>query len=70
MPFLPVFGGGQSRFQPVYVGDLARLVELISRDDTAVQKALAGKIIEAGGPQGTLYYIRTHILYQRSYLFA
>ncbi|KJA25843.1 hypothetical protein HYPSUDRAFT_37330 [Hypholoma sublateritium FD-334 SS-4] len=55
MPFLPVFGGGQSRFQPVYVGDLARLIELISRDDTAVQKALSGKIIEAGGPQVFTY---------------
>ena len=52
MPFLPVFGGGTSLFQPVYVGDIARLVDLISRGDENVEQAVAGKIIEAGGPQG------------------
>ncbi|KAF8203016.1 hypothetical protein BJ912DRAFT_337228 [Pholiota molesta] len=55
MPFLPVFGGGKSRFQPVYVGDLASLVELISRNDTTVRELVAGKIIEAGGPQVFTY---------------
>jgi uncharacterized protein YbjT (DUF2867 family) len=52
LPFLPVFGGGTSLFQPVYVGDLARLVEILSRKSDVGQK-LAGKVIEAGGPQGT-----------------
>ncbi|KAG6832560.1 hypothetical protein H0H92_000189 [Tricholoma furcatifolium] len=51
LPFMPVFGGGTSRFQPVYVGDLARAVEIIARDDPAMQKLVAGTIIEAGGPE-------------------
>lgn len=52
MPFLPVFGGGQARFQPVFVGDIARAVEIISREDGSIRRAVAGKIIEAGGPEG------------------
>ena len=45
LPFLPLFGGGKSKFQPVYVGDVAK----------AVVKALQmpasqGKIYELGGP--------------------
>jgi len=50
LPFLPVFGGGQSKFQPVYVGDVARAVEIASRNDKAVHQFVDGKIIEAGGP--------------------
>lgn len=52
LPFLPVFGGGTSRFQPVYVGDLARAVEVLSRNDLEVDRLAAGKYIEAGGPDG------------------
>ena len=52
MPFLPVFAGGTTKFQPVHVGDLASLVEIISRNDPAVRSAVDGKIIEAGGPDG------------------
>ena len=52
MPFLPVFAGGTTKFQPVYVGDLAALVEIISRNDPAVRSIVDGKIIEAGGPDG------------------
>ncbi|TDL28025.1 NAD-binding protein [Rickenella mellea] len=56
MPFLPVFGGGTSRFQPVYVGDIARVVEICSRtEDLAVRQLTDGKIIEAGGPQVYTY---------------
>ncbi|OIN86787.1 MAG: hypothetical protein AUJ12_03990 [Alphaproteobacteria bacterium CG1_02_46_17] len=45
LPFLPLFGGGKSKFQPVYVEDVAR----------AVVAALAtsrttGQIYELGGP--------------------
>jgi NADH dehydrogenase len=50
LPFMPVFGGGKSRFQPVYVGDIARCVEIVSRNDREVQRLVSGKIIEAGGP--------------------
>jgi len=52
LPFLPVFGGGQALFQPVFVGDIARAVEIITRDDPAIRREVAGKIIEAGGPDG------------------
>ena len=53
LPCMPVFGGGTSRFQPVYVGDIARLVELCSHTENAeVVKAVEGNILEAGGPEG------------------
>jgi len=45
-PFLPLIGGGQTRFQPVYVGDVA---EVIAR---AVDGQLkGGNNYELGGPQ-------------------
>jgi hypothetical protein len=47
---MPVFGGGTSKFQPVYVGDIGRLVEIISRSDPEINSLVSGKIIEAGGP--------------------
>ncbi|WWC89396.1 uncharacterized protein L201_004320 [Kwoniella dendrophila CBS 6074] len=51
LPFLPVFGGGVSRFQPVYAGDIARAVEICCRDEPEVVRQVGGKIIEAGGPE-------------------
>ncbi|VDB85272.1 unnamed protein product [Peniophora sp. CBMAI 1063] len=50
LPFLPVFGDGSTRFQPVFVDDLAQLVEIISRQDPAIRSEVAGRVIEAGGP--------------------
>ncbi|KAL7415593.1 hypothetical protein BDY24DRAFT_264749 [Mrakia frigida] len=52
LPFLPVFGGGTSLFQPVYAGDLAKAIEIISRSssDPEVAAMVDGKICEAGGP--------------------
>jgi uncharacterized protein YbjT (DUF2867 family) len=45
-PFLPLIGGGHTRFQPVFVGDVA---EAIAR---GVDGSLAdGKIYELGGPE-------------------
>lgn len=45
-PFLPLIGGGQTRFQPVYVGDVA---EAVAR---SVDGALAGGgAYELGGPE-------------------
>lgn len=45
-PFLPLIGGGRTRFQPVYVGDVA---EAISR---AVERPdAAGRTFELGGPE-------------------
>ncbi|KZP25437.1 NAD(P)-binding protein [Athelia psychrophila] len=55
LPFLPVFGGGTARFQPVFSGDIARAVEIIAREDKDIRKAVAGKIIEAGGPDVFTY---------------
>ena len=52
MPFLPVFAGGTTKFQPVYVGDLASLVEVISAGDPAIRSIVDGKTVEAGGPDG------------------
>ncbi|MCO5732707.1 complex I NDUFA9 subunit family protein [Rhizobium sp. SSA_523] len=46
MPFLPLIGGGETRFQPVFVEDVA---EAIAR---SVDGAVAGgKIYELGGPE-------------------
>lgn len=45
-PALPLFGGGETRFQPVYVGDLAQAFARIVADP-----ATAGHIYELGGPQ-------------------
>jgi NADH dehydrogenase len=45
-PVLPLIGGGKTRFQPVYVGDVAEAVAL------AVDGKLSGgKAYELGGPQ-------------------
>jgi NADH dehydrogenase len=43
---LPLIGGGATRFQPVYVGDVADAVrQVLGRPDTA------GRIYELGGPE-------------------
>src|SRR5215468_7820049 len=45
-PVLPLIGGGMTKFQPVFIGDMtAGLAELLKRPDTA------GKTYEFGGPQ-------------------
>lgn len=45
-PVLPLFGGGQSKFQPVYVGDVAKaLTQLSARNEAG------GKVFELGGPE-------------------
>lgn len=49
LPFMPVFDRGTTRFQPVFVGDLARAVQgIVELSET--RGLVAGKIIEAGGP--------------------
>ncbi|XAO23872.1 hypothetical protein I312_102657 [Cryptococcus bacillisporus CA1280] len=55
LPVLPVFGGGITRFQPVYVGDVARAIEICCRGDPTVVSQVAGRIIEAGGPDILTY---------------
>jgi len=45
-PALPLVGGGETRFQPVYVGDVAEGIQRILHDD-----ATAGRTYEFGGPR-------------------
>lgn len=50
-PALPLIGGGHTRFQPVYVGDVAAAVARVLGDPAA-----AGRTYELGGP--TVYSFR------------
>lgn len=45
LPALPLIGGGHTRFQPVFVGDLAAAIARCAGDAT-----LGGKTYELGGP--------------------
>jgi NADH dehydrogenase len=45
-PFLPLIGGGRTRFQPVYVGDVAAAVAA-----AAEGRARPGTVYELGGPE-------------------
>ncbi len=57
MPALPLIGGGATRLQPVYAGDVATAVAR-SLDDSA-----AGKLYELGGPDiATLREIMAYVL--------
>jgi NADH dehydrogenase len=44
-PFLPLVGGGETRFAPVFVGDVAKALAR-----TAVDPGCAGRTYELGGP--------------------
>jgi NADH dehydrogenase len=46
LPALPLFGGGETRFQPVFVGDVAHAIA-----DAVEGKAPAGRTYELGGPE-------------------
>ncbi len=46
LPVLPLYGGGKTRFQPVYVGDVAAAVMAVLDDPAA-----AGQAYELGGPR-------------------
>ncbi len=52
IPILPLIGGGKTRFQPLYVGDLAEAVSRLLLDRHA-----CGRIYLLGGPR--LYSFRT-----------
>ena len=45
-PALPLIGGGHTRFQPVYVGDVAKAVAAVAGGNAA-----SGETYELGGPQ-------------------
>jgi NADH dehydrogenase len=51
LPVLPLIGGGRSRFQPAYVGDVAEAIHRVLDDP-----ATAGKTYELGGPR--IYTLR------------
>jgi len=46
LPFLPLIGGGHTRFQPVYVGDVADAIMVALTDPACI-----GKTYELGGPR-------------------
>jgi NADH dehydrogenase len=46
LPALPLIGGGETRFQPVFVGDVAAAIA-----ETAEGRAKGGTIYELGGPE-------------------
>jgi NADH dehydrogenase len=46
LPALPLFGGGHTRFQPVFAGDVARAIA-----DAVEGKVPGGRIYELGGPE-------------------
>ena len=46
-PFLPLIGGGKTRFQPVFVGDLATAIEAAASGEAGKP----GTIYEIGGPE-------------------
>lgn len=45
-PILPLIGGGKTRFQPIYVGDVANAIMAALQQDTA-----KGETVEIGGPE-------------------
>ena len=55
-PVLPLIGGGRTRFQPVYVGDVADAVVA-----ALLQPATAGQTYELGGP--TTYSFKELLTY-------
>lgn len=58
MPALPLIGGGETRFQPVFVGDVATAIA-----DAVDGKAKSGAVYELGGPDVlNLREIQTMIL--------
>lgn len=64
LPFLPLIGGGKTKFQPVFVGDVADAVVQALIQPGVGDQTPQGKIYELGGPDiasfkdiyGTLFY--------------
>ena len=68
-PVLPLLGGGITKFQPVYVGDVAAAAMRVLEDEAA-----AGKTYELGGPQvysfRELLEIMLRVIDRRRYLLG
>ncbi len=50
LPALPLIGGGATRFQPVYVGDVAQAIAALLGDPPP-GRSYAGRVYELGGPR-------------------
>jgi NADH dehydrogenase len=56
LPVLPLIGGGETRFQPVFVGDVAEAMSravdgLLDESKVPSGEVMAGKVHELGGPE-------------------
>ncbi|MCB1784123.1 MAG: complex I NDUFA9 subunit family protein [Alphaproteobacteria bacterium] len=51
MPALPLIGGGKTKFQPVYVGDVAAAAVQVLTDTHTGKNGPEGKIYQLGGPE-------------------
>lgn len=61
LPFLPLIGGGHTKFQPVYVGDIADAVMAAVKNNEA-----RGKTYELGGPE----IVTFREIYERLFLYT
>ncbi|KAI8816379.1 NAD(P)-binding protein, partial [Fimicolochytrium jonesii] len=61
LPVVPVFGGGETRFQPVYVEDLAKGIAA-----SVLSPKPIGKTIEAGGPNVYTYADMMKLMLQQA----
>jgi len=51
LPALPLIGGGETKFQPVFVGDVAEAIARAADGDTDLASVKAGATYELGGPE-------------------
>lgn len=49
LPFFPLIGGGKTKFQPVFVGDIAKAVCNVLENKLPAGQGAQGKIFELGG---------------------
>jgi uncharacterized protein YbjT (DUF2867 family) len=61
-PVLPLFGGGETKIQPVFVGDIAEAVGKLVADGVA-----NGKVYELGGPEVVTMKQATHFVLDTTY---
>ena len=66
LPAVPLIGGGKTRFQPVFVGDVVETIVTVMMNHTSAPDIFEGEVIECAGP-GTytfkelMEYIRNQI---------
>lgn len=67
MPCLPLIGGGKSKLQPVYVGDIADCVMAAAKIDQSSDNCPRGRIYELGGPQIVTFREIYEIMFKHTY---